>query len=162
MPIENNLASDLQLIVPNLHRRYSGVTATNRLPPPRRCSSGRTRSVTAPVHLVVQVLHRRVQPGERRIGAGHVGELPAAAHEREHAADRDEPKLVKINDKDVVSNFGPCTFLSKETVGRTTTRVAGCSCSSASAGDWVWMRTEWGGILGLAGARRRRRQTPST
>ena len=30
MPIENNFAADLQLIVPNLHRRYSGVTATNR------------------------------------------------------------------------------------------------------------------------------------
>ena len=35
MPIENNLAADLQLIVPNLHRRYSGVTATNRAVSPR-------------------------------------------------------------------------------------------------------------------------------
>ena len=35
MPIENNLASDLQLIVPNLHRRYSGVTATNRMVSPK-------------------------------------------------------------------------------------------------------------------------------
>src|SRR2546423_9824776 len=35
VPIENNLASDLQLIVPNLHRRYSGVTATNRMVAPR-------------------------------------------------------------------------------------------------------------------------------
>ena len=35
MPIENNLASDLQLIVPNLHRRYSGVTATNRMVAPK-------------------------------------------------------------------------------------------------------------------------------
>ena len=35
MPIENNLACDLQLIVPNLHRRYSGVTATNRMVAPR-------------------------------------------------------------------------------------------------------------------------------
>ncbi|MDI1263465.1 MAG: glycosyltransferase family 4 protein [bacterium] len=35
MPIENNLAGDLQLIVPNLHRRYSGVTATNRMVAPK-------------------------------------------------------------------------------------------------------------------------------
>jgi mannosyltransferase len=33
--IENNSADDLQLIVPNLHRRYSGVTATNRMVAPR-------------------------------------------------------------------------------------------------------------------------------
>jgi mannosyltransferase len=30
VPIENNFAGDLRLIVPNLHRRYSGVTAANR------------------------------------------------------------------------------------------------------------------------------------
>ena len=35
MPIETNLSRDLQLIVPNLHRRYSGVTATNRMVAPR-------------------------------------------------------------------------------------------------------------------------------
>ncbi|MGX9426432.1 MULTISPECIES: glycosyltransferase [Bradyrhizobium] len=35
MPIENNPAADLQLIVPNLHRRYSGVTATNRMVAPK-------------------------------------------------------------------------------------------------------------------------------
>jgi len=35
VPIENNLAADLQLIVPNLHRRYSGVTATSRAVSPR-------------------------------------------------------------------------------------------------------------------------------
>jgi mannosyltransferase len=35
VPIENNFACDLQLIVPNLHRRYSGVTATNRMVAPR-------------------------------------------------------------------------------------------------------------------------------
>src|SRR5256885_2662074 len=35
VPIENNLANDLQLIVPNLHRRYSGVTATNRMVAPK-------------------------------------------------------------------------------------------------------------------------------
>ncbi len=35
MPIETNLADDLQLIVPNLHRRYSGVTATNRMVAPK-------------------------------------------------------------------------------------------------------------------------------
>ena len=35
MPIENNSAGDLQLIVPNLHRRYSGVTATNRMVAPK-------------------------------------------------------------------------------------------------------------------------------
>lgn len=34
MPIESNLA-DLELIVPNLHRRYSGVTATNRMVAPK-------------------------------------------------------------------------------------------------------------------------------
>jgi mannosyltransferase len=34
VPIENNLA-DLELIVPNLHRRYSGVTATNRMVAPK-------------------------------------------------------------------------------------------------------------------------------
>src|SRR5512142_1105429 len=33
--IENISAADLQLIVPNLHRRYSGVTATNRMVAPR-------------------------------------------------------------------------------------------------------------------------------
>ncbi len=35
MPIENNSAEGLQLIVPNLHRRYSGVTATNRMVAPK-------------------------------------------------------------------------------------------------------------------------------
>ena len=35
MAIENNRADNLQLIVPNLHRRYSGVTATNRMVAPR-------------------------------------------------------------------------------------------------------------------------------
>ena len=35
MPIENNSACHLQLIVPNLHRRYSGVTATNRMVAPK-------------------------------------------------------------------------------------------------------------------------------
>src|SRR6516162_5624764 len=34
VPIESSLA-DLQLIVPNLHRRYSGVTATNRMVAPK-------------------------------------------------------------------------------------------------------------------------------
>jgi len=33
--IENDLTGDLQLIVPNLHRRYSGVTATNRMVSPK-------------------------------------------------------------------------------------------------------------------------------
>jgi len=33
--IETNPARDLQLIVPNLHRRYSGVTATNRMVAPK-------------------------------------------------------------------------------------------------------------------------------
>src|SRR5260221_6212184 len=31
----NNFADDLQVIVPNLHRRYSGVTATNRMVAPK-------------------------------------------------------------------------------------------------------------------------------
>ena len=35
VPIGNSLADDLQLIAPNLHRRYSGVTATNRMVAPR-------------------------------------------------------------------------------------------------------------------------------
>ncbi len=35
MGIENDFPGDLQLIVPNLHRRYSGVTATNRMVSPR-------------------------------------------------------------------------------------------------------------------------------
>ncbi len=35
MPIEINSSRDLQLIVPNLHRRYSGVTATNRMVAPK-------------------------------------------------------------------------------------------------------------------------------
>ena len=35
MGIETNPARDLQLIVPNLHRRYSSVTATNRLVAPK-------------------------------------------------------------------------------------------------------------------------------
>src|SRR5207302_6756438 len=35
VPIENNSADILQLIVPNLHRRYSGVTATNRMVAPK-------------------------------------------------------------------------------------------------------------------------------
>ncbi len=32
---ENNSADNLQLIVPNVHRRYSGVTATNRMVAPK-------------------------------------------------------------------------------------------------------------------------------
>ena len=35
MAIENISAQNLQLIVPNLHRRYSGVTATNRMVAPK-------------------------------------------------------------------------------------------------------------------------------
>src|SRR6202044_4238132 len=35
VPIEPNSAENLQLIVPNLHRRYSGVTATNRMVAPK-------------------------------------------------------------------------------------------------------------------------------
>jgi mannosyltransferase len=35
VPIDNNFADNLQLIVPNLHRRYSGVTATNRMVAPK-------------------------------------------------------------------------------------------------------------------------------
>lgn len=35
MPIDTHLPADLQLIVPNLHRRYSGVTATNRMVAPK-------------------------------------------------------------------------------------------------------------------------------
>ena len=35
MAIDNNSADSLQLIVPNLHRRYSGVTATNRMVAPK-------------------------------------------------------------------------------------------------------------------------------
>jgi mannosyltransferase len=35
LQIENILADNLQLIVPNLHRRYSGVTATNRMVAPK-------------------------------------------------------------------------------------------------------------------------------
>ena len=35
MAIENISGGDLQLIVPNLHRRYSGVTATNRMVAPK-------------------------------------------------------------------------------------------------------------------------------
>src|SRR6202158_5973623 len=33
--IENIAGADLQLVVPNLHRRYSGVTATNRMVAPK-------------------------------------------------------------------------------------------------------------------------------
>ena len=35
VPIENISADNLQLVVPNLHRRYSGVTATNRMVAPK-------------------------------------------------------------------------------------------------------------------------------
>lgn len=35
MPIGNTLPDDLEVIVPNLHRRYSGVTATNRMVAPK-------------------------------------------------------------------------------------------------------------------------------
>ena len=35
MAIDDKSADDLQLIVPNLHRRYSGVTATNRMVAPK-------------------------------------------------------------------------------------------------------------------------------
>src|SRR5258708_11163002 len=35
VPIESSSADNLQLIVPNLHRRYSGVTATNRMVAPK-------------------------------------------------------------------------------------------------------------------------------
>ena len=35
MPLVNRLPDDLQVIVPNLHRRYSGVTATNRTVAPK-------------------------------------------------------------------------------------------------------------------------------
>src|SRR5712672_1298380 len=35
VPVKTHHADDLQLIVPNLHRRYSGVTATNRMVAPK-------------------------------------------------------------------------------------------------------------------------------
>src|ERR1700741_3545245 len=35
VPAEHALPDDLQVIVPNLHRRYSGVTATNRMVAPK-------------------------------------------------------------------------------------------------------------------------------
>src|SRR3984957_7594018 len=35
VPIDNNSAGNLQLVVPNLHKRYSGVTATNRMVAPK-------------------------------------------------------------------------------------------------------------------------------
>jgi mannosyltransferase len=35
VPVKNDSANCLQLIVPNLHRRYSGVTATNRMVAPK-------------------------------------------------------------------------------------------------------------------------------
>src|SRR3954467_9713466 len=35
LPNKTDFSGDLQLIVPNLHRRYSGVTATNRMVAPR-------------------------------------------------------------------------------------------------------------------------------
>src|ERR1700739_1017728 len=35
LPIGNQLTDDLEVIVPNLHRRYSGVTATNRMVGPK-------------------------------------------------------------------------------------------------------------------------------
>src|SRR6516164_3751764 len=35
VPVVNRLPDDLQVIVPNLHRRYSGVTATNRTVAPK-------------------------------------------------------------------------------------------------------------------------------
>ena len=35
MPLDDNSTRDLRLIVPNLHRRYSGVTATNRMVAPK-------------------------------------------------------------------------------------------------------------------------------
>lgn len=38
MPGEDILPNDLQVIVPNLHRRYSGVTATNRMVAPKLAS----------------------------------------------------------------------------------------------------------------------------
>ena len=42
VPIDNNSADIPQLIVPNLHRRYSGVTATNRMVAPRLAKMFRT------------------------------------------------------------------------------------------------------------------------
>lgn len=42
MGVANDPAPDLELIVPNLHRRYSGVTATNRMVAPRL--AGRLRA----------------------------------------------------------------------------------------------------------------------
>src|SRR3954447_13288728 len=42
VPIENISAGDVQLIVPNLHRRYSGVTATNRMVAPKLAKLFRT------------------------------------------------------------------------------------------------------------------------
>jgi len=35
VPVDNTLPADLEVIVPNLHRRYSGVTATNRMVAPK-------------------------------------------------------------------------------------------------------------------------------
>ena len=35
MPAQSTLPADLEVIVPNLHRRYSGVTATNRMVAPK-------------------------------------------------------------------------------------------------------------------------------
>jgi mannosyltransferase len=64
VPIENNLAHDLQLIVPNLHRRYSGVTATNRMVAPKLAQMFRTAW-----------LGRHAPDGIARIGFGDLLKL---------------------------------------------------------------------------------------
>ena len=69
MPIANNLAKDLQLIVPNLHRRYSGVTATNRMVAPRLAKMFRAAWLgsDAPNEVVREQFHLRAVFGSIRV-----------------------------------------------------------------------------------------------
>jgi mannosyltransferase len=62
--IENDFPGDLQLIVPNLHRRYSGVTATNRMVSPKLAKIFRAAW-----------LGRDAPDGIARIGAGDLLKL---------------------------------------------------------------------------------------
>jgi mannosyltransferase len=64
LQIENISADNLQLIVPNLHRRYSGVTATNRMVAPKLAKLFRAAW-----------LGRDVPDGIARMGLGDLAKL---------------------------------------------------------------------------------------
>ena len=79
--IENISAADLQLIVPNLHRRYSGVTATNRMVAPKLAQLFRAAWLGSDAPAGIARMRRCRSP--ETVAARHAADLACAAQQRD-------------------------------------------------------------------------------